>query len=147
MYIYANDPPLAATVILHRGVSTGAEQARYIETFVAMDKELRQHQAPVWLLVTDGEPPDAVWRKKIAEASRDVSKNVLVAFVSTSALQRGIITAINWLRPPHFRFTVAADVEAAITWVERHRPGTRAALERLHEQARQEADLVRPLPR
>ena len=46
--------------------------------------------------------------------------NVGVAIVTTSALVRGAMTAIQWISPPRVPTTYEATVPAAISWAESH---------------------------
>lgn len=142
MYFYAEDTAAAAIVIIHRGVSSDADQQGYVDAITAMNERYGVNGTPIFILINDvdGQPPDAKWRKRIADVTRESSPHALVAFVSESPLMRGIVTAINWIRPSPYKFTVERDVEQAIIWIERARPQVRAVVERLYGQARKAAD-------
>lgn len=83
--------------------------------------------------------PPAIWRRKFAEAeSPSHGKRVAFSLVSSSALVRSIRTAVTWIAPPPpgFETTSAATIEAALQWVESHRPGVSLALRNLSSDAR-----------
>lgn len=142
VYFYADDPAFAVSVVVHRSASSDADHARYVDRFQDFDARSREHKAPVFILLAEAgsEPPDAKWRKRIADASRNVNENSLVVFVSESTLIRGIVTAINWIRPPHYATTVVGSIHEAIEWVEKRRPGVRMIVQRLYVEARTAAD-------
>lgn len=126
--------------------NTDDDYARYVESFTtaSADGTLR----PVGLLyVEPGNPlPNARWRKAIAEASAslDMGARPLVVFASPMTLVRGIVTAVNWLRPPPFDFETCGTLEAALAWLEARRPGVRAALLDLVDDCAREAGTPRP---
>lgn len=142
VYFFADDPAAAVTAVLHRGVSNDAEQQSYVDAILRFNEQHGDKAAPVFVLIDDrdGGAPDAKWRKRIAEASGSTSPRALVTFVFSSQLARGIVTAVNWLRPAPYRFTVTSTIEEAITWLEPLRPGVRAPLQRLHRQLLETAD-------
>lgn len=66
--------------------------------------------------------PDAVQRRSIAqmysEHEADVRRNFLAsAIVGSSTVVNGVLTAINWLKPPPHPVKVFRSVEAAEAWV------------------------------
>lgn len=76
-------------------------------------------------------PPNATWRRRIAEASASYPPNCVFALVSDSAMIRGIATAINWLRPATYDFTSTATFDEAFQWMAARRDGaTLATLKR-----------------
>lgn len=141
MYFYAHDKAFAVSVIVHRGSSTDADHARYVESFSQVNHRERD-RAFVFVLVVDAgsEMPNPKWRERIAEASRDIDPATLVVFVSESTLTRGIVTAINWLRPPPYSFSIVANIDDAIAWIDGRRPGIRPVVQRLYVEARRAAD-------
>ena len=83
--------------------------------------------------------PNAHWRKRIAEVSKDVKPPAFFAVVSTSAIVRGTVTAINWLRPPPYEVAIVATFTAAVEWVEGKRGVKLALLHDLLKEARERA--------
>jgi hypothetical protein len=102
---------------------------------------LAETTAPCAILVVDpGSPsPNAHWRKRIADASKDVKPPAYFALVSTSAIVRGVVTAINWIRPPPYEFNVVTTFAAAVHWMEGKRGVKLPAFRELLQEARERA--------
>jgi len=71
---------------------------------------------PVVLVVDRGNPaPPAQWRKRIADATERIrSKDVLFVLCAESPLIRGVVTAINWIRPPRYDVQVVPSPAAML---------------------------------
>jgi hypothetical protein len=124
MFSFAVDRAHGNCIWLFSGESNSDDDfARYVATFTLVDAVALQHELPAGILVVDrGNPmPNAVWRKRMAEASSSLKSRPLVAFASESPLVRGVVTAINWLRPAPFEFTVTSTFDDAVRWIEQKR--------------------------
>jgi hypothetical protein len=68
-----------------------------------------------------------------------------MAIVSSSALTRGVMTAMNWVSPPpaHVQMVNHATIEEAAAWVERLQGTPRATVQRMFEEARARASTAR----
>jgi hypothetical protein len=120
----AFDLPEAICVWVSTGpVNTDADFERYLAAIKSFDAACRGRRLPAGILVIDpgNPPPNATWRRRIAEETKDLVSNPLFAMVTTSILQRGAITAINWIRPPPYEISVFETFEAALRWVEERR--------------------------
>ena len=93
----------------------------YVRWIRAISEVVREPLATVVMVVEPGNPtPPAIWRKRIADASRQPRPDGLFIMVTISAVVRGALTAINWIRPPTFQIVVCATVtEAAVAVAER----------------------------
>ena len=98
---------------------------------------------PCLLLIADaGNPtPNAPWRRKFAAANAKIPPPAYCAFATSSALVRGAMQAIQWLRPLPYDISFHATFEQAVAWLESRR-GTRLAplLHALHLEARRAAE-------
>jgi hypothetical protein len=81
-------------------------------------------------------PPNAAQRRRIAEETKRFHTRPLFALVSTSMLMRGVVTAINWIRPPAYEFATFDSFNAAVAWVESHRGRKVATATKLLAEAR-----------
>ncbi len=61
--------------------------------------------------------------------------------VSGSLLVRGVVTAINWIRPPAYDFSCFDSFEGAVMWVEERRGRKIAIASKLLAEARAQLDL------
>jgi len=122
--------------------NTDDDYRRYIEEIHRLDPKGAGRDAPAAILIVDkGNPiPDARWRREIAEASATLkTENGLFVVVSDSRLVRGAVTAINWIRPPPYEWSVHDDLNEAIRWVESKRGRPLPVIAELVAQARAEA--------
>src|SRR5258708_38160222 len=81
----------------------------------------RDHPAAILMADPDNPLPNAGWRRKIAEASTTLKSRPVFVMVSTSLVARGVVTAINWLRPPPYEHAVYRAFDEAGEWVARPR--------------------------
>jgi hypothetical protein len=95
------------------------------------------HPHPTYVLIVDQgvRPPNAAWRRRIAEASSKAAPGTIFAFVTSSPLARGAYTAINWLRAPPYQHASFESLEHAERWIEGLR-GPVPELWRVHAEAR-----------
>jgi hypothetical protein len=124
MFSYRVDHAHANCVWLFSGpTNTDEDWERYVATFAALDAIAWLAELPACILLVDREnpTPNALWRKRIAEASTSLRSRPLVAFASEALLFRGAITAVNWLRPPPYEFRTMATFDQAVQWIEQRR--------------------------
>lgn len=97
---------------------------------------------PAGIQVIDrGNPiPGPAWRRRIADATSSLPRNdALYCMVTDSAVTRGALTAINWLRRPPYDFAVRSSFPEAVVWVDELRGFPSRSFARLLEEARAEA--------
>lgn len=101
------------------------DYARYVASFAEADALGAKHASPVGLLYVepDNPLPNAAWRSRMAEASKRLRSRPALVFASSSPLVRGIVTAVNWLRPPPYEFTTVSTFEEGVAWLEEKRGG------------------------
>jgi hypothetical protein len=82
--------------------------------------------------------PNAKWRKRMAEASTTLKSKPCIAFASSSPFFRGVVTAVNWFRPPPYEFTVTSTFEDGAKWLEEKRGVRLPRLFEMFEECRTE---------
>lgn len=143
MFTDALDEEQGLAIWLLSGSSNAdADYEALIASFVRANAAVlaRGHERPAVLqIVDDGNPiPNAYWRRRIANATAQPhGRDAMFSLVTPSILVRGVVSAINWLRPPRYHIGLHATVDDAIAWVERARPGSDARLRSLYDEARQ----------
>jgi hypothetical protein len=121
---FAISPERGAIVWYFSGKENSDDDyARYVASFAEADALGAKHAKPVGLLyVEPNNPlPNAAWRKRMAEASTSLRSKPVLAFCSQSPLVRGIVTAVNWLRPPPYEFNTVSTFEEGLAWLEARR--------------------------
>jgi hypothetical protein len=108
--------------------SAGPQVAAENETLMAAVEDLDRngrtdkHAVAFILDLSPGvEPPDAHWRRRFAEQRKNMgAPRVFIAIITTSAVLRGVLTAMNWVSPegPHVKTVHHATFEEAAAWVE-----------------------------
>jgi len=96
----------------------------------------RPEQLTIVIVQDPGYPaPNAHWRQIVAEMTSHPQFKATTAIVTSNALIRGVITALSWLRPRHYKEELWADAAAALAWLEKERgralPELRACAGRL----------------
>ena len=102
------------------GLLTDAAYKTYLLEFRAATLDRRQTYAHVY---------DASSVEKMASTQRSLQADYIVAhreqiarynkgtaFVLHSPLVRGLLTAVQWMSPPPYPYTIVASREQAITW-------------------------------
>lgn len=143
VFVQARDRGAALTVwFLCLPANGDRDNEAFVEAAEAHAAEPAVHPHPTLVLMVEPglPPPNAAWRKRLADSSRVAPPGSLFAFVSKSSVARGVYTAINWLRPPPFKHAAFDDTEQAEGWIERAR-GPVPALRRLIAEARAAAML------
>lgn len=144
MFVEAADPDAGLAVWLFTGASNSDDDyAASIDCIARQGARLAGSahiDRPAALqVVDDGNPiPGPHWRKGIAEASRHIDPRAIFGLVTTSTLVRGVVVAINWMRPPPYLVGVHATFDEGVRWVEKHR-GPTPHLHTLLAQARARA--------
>jgi hypothetical protein len=140
VFTQAFDLDSRAAVWLFSGASNqDADFEAYIRSIRELAVRTRGAAQPAVVMLVDAEnpAPSAVWRRRIAEASGDIGEGALFALVSERALIRGIVVAINWLRPPRYEPSAHASFDEGVRWVEARRGESLAPLfDRLLREAR-----------
>lgn len=124
MMTNSSDPVRAAALWLFSGpTNSDADFERYLVTIRDQDERVAGRES-VALVVVEPEnpPPDARWRRRIANATMEMKSNPLVVFVMPSLPLRAVVTAVNWLRPPPFQLSVHATVREAFAFLGERRP-------------------------
>lgn len=124
--------------------NTDDDFQRYIDSFVKADEigALLPFKACGLLFVSPENPmPNAKWRKRMAEASMTLKSKPVLAFVSSSPIMRGVVTAVNWFRPPPFEFEILPTFEAGQAWLEEKRQARLPRLLELYGECRKELGL------
>jgi hypothetical protein len=120
---------------------TEAQWSHYSETFARLGA-VGHAGGAVPCLVCVSEPgsdmPPAKVRQRFAEIGSSMRPDSIFVLVTASAAARGIVTAVNWVRPFPFRYAVAATwadgVDAACQLDPS--PTLRGDLERLFKEGR-----------
>lgn len=124
VFTFAYDIIEAAVVLLFSGkTNDDADYERYIASFQKLDRTSSGRDSPIAFLVVDAgnELPNALWRKRIAEASTSLTSKPLMILVSTSALARGVVRAIHWVHPLPIETQTASDFAEAVRIAEQRR--------------------------
>lgn len=106
-----------------------------------LDVECHQHPKGLVILLLsapDYPTPNARWRRRFAEAAESFqAKKAFFALVTSSALMRGVITLVNWIKPGTRSENLAfAELSEAIGWLEQKRAEKLPALYEMCEEAR-----------
>ena len=134
MFTEAFDEERGFVVWLLTGTTNSDEDyQRYVDSIVRLDRVAAGKHRPVAMLVVEaGNPaPGPTWRRRIAAASTSLVSQPVFVLVTTSTLVRGVLTAINWLRPPSYPFAARATFEEGLRWVEDQRGPTEGLRELL----------------
>ena len=106
-------------------------------TIEKLDAAFAGKTAAAILVVDAGNPPPpSPWRKKIADVSSKLQSKPTFAMVSGSPVMRGVVVAINWLRPAAYPFTVVSTFDEARAWTEQHHGHSLLCMPRLLEDVR-----------
>ena len=143
MYAYSADEKSGVSVGIWSGVKqTDADYLRAIENLTTLDRAAAELGLTLIHIVQVGaecEPPSAAWRRKMSEANKSLySPRYYFAFVTPSALTRGIFTAVRWLvgaRLGHHAQSFSS-FEAACEWIRSNAGGSYPQLEFHYARAR-----------
>lgn len=146
MYRSANDEATGLCVGLFWGDhNTDDDFERYVTELLEAAELAKGADRAAFILVARPEnpPPSAMWRKRIAEATKDVGQGMLFGLVTPSTLLRGVLTAMNWMRRPLYEFETFSTFDEAVDWVEQKRgrpaPMLPVLLKEVEERSRADA--------
>ena len=95
------------------------------EFLVALEANVEAQRAPfAWVILADALLSSTAKQRKMfasaEERMKEQDKKLCAgtAFVLTSAIARGAITAVYWLSPPVYPYTIVAREETAIAWAQ-----------------------------
>jgi hypothetical protein len=114
--------------------NTDDDYRRYVDSLVEADRGSPPEIAKTVILVVDrGNPaPPAQWRKRIADATERIrSKHVLFVLCAESPLIRGVVTAINWIRPPRYDVQVVSSPDAMLAVLAQRRSSAEEPVRRM----------------
>jgi hypothetical protein len=139
MYRSAADYSSACLVGVHSGVrSDAADFQASVDSFSALNEHGMGPLGFIMLVVDEGDHiPPAPFRRQFAEL-RKRGRPHRLAFISQSAIARGVITAIDWLQPPRADQQVKAwtTVSEGVEWLELEHGAPLSALMALYASAR-----------
>jgi len=97
------------------GPNTDVDWNAYCDALRDVTTKLAHHHSPFAIQVIDpkSEDPNAHWRREIAEVGAQAPPRSTVVIVSQSAMVRGAVKAITWLRPPTYTLKIVATEEQA----------------------------------
>lgn len=140
MYAYAYDRGLGTMVgMLARPFNEEEDNRKLLESIAKHHADaLSPSAVGAFILVVDPSypNPNAGWRKRFAEARDGVRfTKELFAVVTQAPHLRGVLTAVNWMRPPSLRFEAESFVtfDEAARWVEEKRAQKLPTLKRLSD--------------
>ena len=139
MFVYGYDIVEATAVMLFTGkTNTDADYELYIRTFVELDRKVTGREAPIGIAIVDAgnETPNPIWRKRIAEAAGGLVANPLFILVSGSPVVRGILRAMNWIRPFPMQTAATGTFGEAVLLAEKYRGRRLPHLLELHHEVR-----------
>lgn len=142
VFSHAFDIVEAAAVFLFTGDShDDSDFERYIATFTMLDKRATGRESPIGMVIPEGDHllPNAIWRRRIAEAARNLKSNPLMVVVTPSSVARGIVQAVQWIHPLPFDAATARDLNEAILVAERHRGRPAPFFRDLYQEAKRAA--------
>lgn len=138
---FALDERRALLVMTRDETSIEADYALLVTNMDKLDAvAVAQKLTAVALILTVPETPTppANWRGKFAEAAkRSQAKKTFIGLVTSSSLQRGVLTAISWLSGNDARMNMGAYLtfDEACLGAERLRGGRLSELKALREAA------------
>jgi hypothetical protein len=100
---FAIDEEEAVLVVVRDSTNHDEDHALFLEHMQRVDRAgVSAGKKPVAVLITerDSPAPSAAWRGRFAEsAKRSRAQDRLFCLVTASAIQRGVLTAMQWLMP------------------------------------------------
>lgn len=143
MYGHQMDTEEGLLVGLFSGPSNSDEDfTRYVDSLLQGAKQSNSAKPQIAVLVVDRDnpPPNAYWRKRIAEATSHIGGNGgLFVLSAESPLIRGVLTAINWIRPPKYEVKIVASPDEMLEVLATRSDVARTAAARMLAELRAEA--------
>jgi hypothetical protein len=142
MFSFTYDPGKHVLVVYANAQSKSdadhEELYRYVDRLDLNGHNAKSPIALVLAIDNDSPSPSASWRRRYAEQRKNMkSPRAFITVVTTSAVARGVLTAINWISPDpaHVRTVTHSTIDEAATWIELTHGIPGAALCRMHEEA------------
>lgn len=140
MFASGYDSEALTLVVIHGGASSqdiDFELAVKAIDVLADDTCAAGGVARLMMVVEVDDRPDARWRRRLAEAEKRIPA-MYFSFVSSSAIARGVVTAIHWLSPnrPGVVRATHASIAESLRWFEQNGEGSAARLQPLLAHAR-----------
>lgn len=118
-YVATDDETRAIVWFLTGKTIEDRDYQAYVDHIGRIDAAWAGRDGAAVLIVDSGvPPPSSAWRRRIADASARLESRPVFALVTSSPLIRGVVTAINWIRPPSYPHAVVATPEEAFAWAE-----------------------------
>jgi hypothetical protein len=145
VFIEAADIEAGEVVWLFTGTTnTDADYEGYLASINRLIRVAPVDRRPAGIQVVDpsSPPPNAEWRKRIAEHTRHFPRDdALYCMVTSNTVIRGVLTAINWMRRPNYAFAVRPTFAEAVAFVDAERGHPSRSFPRLLAEAQAEAAL------
>lgn len=143
MYGHQMNTEEGLLVGLFSGPSNSDEDfTRYVESLLQGAKQSKSGKPQIAVLIVDRDnpPPNAHWRKRIADATSHIGGDgALFVLSAESPLIRGVLTAINWIRPPKYEVKIVASPDEMLDVLAARSGVARAAAARMLAALRAEA--------
>lgn len=144
MYAYSYDKTSGMMVgVLTRPVTEEADNQALLDSIAKQQGDAPNDPAQaVFILAVDPQypQPNARWRRRFAVARDGVRyAKTLFAVVTPEAGLRGVMTAVNWIRPPTDRLEAEtfASFDEAVRWAEQRRGSAARILHMLMDEVQE----------
>ncbi len=91
------------------------------------DRLLSDRAGPSNITIILSEPgsdvPHAKWRQRFADIGARAKPDAVFVLVTQSTIARGVLTAVNWIRPFRFHYAAVPQLDEALTLADGWRPG------------------------
>ena len=141
MYRSVSDAREALAVWSFEGRPSKEEWAKHIQDVEELKgwRARGGQRAAIILAADDAARPDARQRSEISKILDSPHYDAYVALVSSSALVRGVLTALRWVRSkPYYEESTHADFDSAVAWLERKRGGPLPVMKKLIGQTQEQ---------
>jgi hypothetical protein len=141
MYNYALDKftgTMVGVLSTKPSWNESVDYAKLIESILVLGKTppLLGELVFVFEVMPDCPQPSALWRQKFGETRKQLQHPMIFILISSSALIRGVATAVNWISPPKQGYAGAcANVQEAVATIEKRLKREVPNLSRLYAQA------------
>jgi hypothetical protein len=112
---------------LFRTVSPKVSERQWEFYTNTCDRLISDRTGPANITIVISEPssdlPHAKWRQRFADIGARARRETVFVLVTQSTLARGILTAVNWIRPFQFHYGAVATLADGITMADGWRPG------------------------
>lgn len=115
--------------VLFRTVSAKVSERQWEFYTNTCDRLISATAGPSNITIVISEPdsdvPHAKWRQRFADIGARAHRDTVFVLVTQSTLARGVLTAVNWLRPFKFHYAAVASLDEAVAMADGWRPGER----------------------